>query len=201
MTPYKFATCFIFTKKTLIVRNFIFLIPAFLSITIIITSCKKQPVDQLSLLPAATQTGANTFGCLVNGKAFLPKKSFSVIARTDLSCFYSNTENGYVFNIGASRDLGSGSSDVVGIATDSLKISEGETINLTKAFTPTLAFGDYAINVSSYTTNASATGELTITHLDMIKQIVSGTFQFNAVSKSGDTVKITNGRFDVHYKP
>ena len=163
-------------------------------------SCKKQPVDQLSLLPPATQTGANTFGCLVNGKAFVPRKSFSLIVRTDLKCTYDYTEHGYVFNISASRDLDGGSEDVVGIATDSLKISEGETLSLTKYFTPGQAFGAYAVNLSSYTTNADATGQLTITHLDTIKQVVSGTFQFNAVSKGGDIVKITNGRFDMNYK-
>ena len=77
-------------------------------------SCKKQPVDQLSLLPPATQTGANTFGCLVNGRAFLPKKG--LFSHTDLECFYVDTKRGYVFNIGASRDLGDGSGDDIGIA-------------------------------------------------------------------------------------
>ncbi|MDP3665037.1 MAG: hypothetical protein Q8R50_00025, partial [Sediminibacterium sp.] len=37
-----------------------------------IISCKKS-VNQLSLLPPITNTGANTFGCLVNGVAMLPK--------------------------------------------------------------------------------------------------------------------------------
>ena len=37
-----------------------------------IISCKKS-VDQLSLLPPITNTGANTFGRLVNGIAMLPK--------------------------------------------------------------------------------------------------------------------------------
>ena len=162
-------------------------------------SCKKQPVDQLSLLPPATQTGANTFGCLVNGKAFVPRKSFSLIVRTDLKCTYGYTEHGYLFGIGASRDLDNGSSDVVDITTDSLKISEGEVIPLTKEFTPAMASGGYDLNLSFYTTDANATGQLTITHLDTVKHIVSGIFQFNAVSKGGDTVKVTNGRFDVHY--
>ena len=162
-------------------------------------SCKKQPVDQLSLLPPATQTGANTFGCLVNGKAFLPRSGSSLIVRKNFACTYSYTENGYVFNVGASRDLGGGSSDDVGIATDSLKIGEGETLSLTKYFTPGQAFGAYDLNLSSYTTNANTTGQLTITHLDTVKHIVSGIFQFKAVSKGGDTVKVTNGRFDVHY--
>jgi hypothetical protein len=31
------------------------------------------------------------------------------------------------------------------------------------------------------------------------KGIASGTFWFTAVNDKGDTVKVTNGRFDVHY--
>jgi hypothetical protein len=131
-------------------------------------------------------------------QSIFTKKSFSVIARTDLRRTYSNSVNGYAFNIGASRDLGHGSLDRVGISTDSLKIREGETLPLTK-YSPDLASGEYDLNLSSYSTNANATGQLTITHLDTINQVVSGTFQFKAVSKIGDTVKITNGRFDVHY--
>ena len=33
--------------------------------------CKK---NELNALPPETQVGANTFGCLVNGKAWVPKK-------------------------------------------------------------------------------------------------------------------------------
>jgi hypothetical protein len=111
------------------------------------------------------------------------------------------SSNGPVFYITAGRDLRDGSADDVGIATDSLKISDGKTLPLTKSLTPGMAAGFYGINLMSYQTNANATGELTITHLDTINLIVSGTFQFKAVSKGGDTVRITNGRFDVHYKP
>ena len=35
-------------------------------------SCKKDNKNE-DQLPPATQTGANTFGCLVNGKVFVPK--------------------------------------------------------------------------------------------------------------------------------
>ena len=39
-----------------------------------ITCCKKtDSLDaELAKLPPITQTGANTFGCLVNGKAYIP---------------------------------------------------------------------------------------------------------------------------------
>ena len=44
--------------------------------TLLGASCKKtntpSPTDQL---PPTTQTGANTFGCLVNGKVYVPKGS------------------------------------------------------------------------------------------------------------------------------
>ena len=35
-------------------------------------SCKKENKNE-DQLPPATQTGANTFGCLVNGKVWIPK--------------------------------------------------------------------------------------------------------------------------------
>ncbi|MEO7801559.1 MAG: hypothetical protein ABIR81_06155 [Ginsengibacter sp.] len=52
-------------------RPYIVLIFCFFLIT---ASCKKNntPTDE-DQLPPATQTGANTFGCLINGKVWLPK--------------------------------------------------------------------------------------------------------------------------------
>ena len=41
----------------------------FLTFTLI--NCTKS--DDQDQLPPATQTGANTFGCLINGKVFIPK--------------------------------------------------------------------------------------------------------------------------------
>lgn len=184
-------------------KNLIFSILAFSSIFFLSVSCKKQPVDQLSLLPPATQTGANTFGCLVNGRAFIPKTKGLLTGGGGGAPIQSQymliSANGTVFYIAARRDIDNGSADGVDVSTDSLKISEGEILPLTKSFTPGRAAGFYGINLTSYQTNTNATGQLTITHLDTIKQIVSGTFYFNAVSKVGDTVRITNGRFDVHY--
>ena len=55
-------------------RTFL-LICSLLFITLTANKCKKDktpenPVDQL---PPETQIGANTFGCLVNGKVYIPK--------------------------------------------------------------------------------------------------------------------------------
>ena len=54
--------------------------------------------------------------------------------------------------------------------------------------------------IYTYSTSANVSpGQLTITFLDNQKQIISGTFYFNVLDHNGDTVKITNGRFDMHY--
>lgn len=55
---------------------------------------------------------------------------------------------------------------------------------------------------ADYITSPTATGQLTITRLDSVAKIVSGTFEFTAQKVQGEgpeTVQITNGRFDLHY--
>jgi len=53
--------------------------------------------------------------------------------------------------------------------------------------------------ITSYVTNSKVSGQLIITKFDQSNQIISGNFYFNAVDFSGDTVKITDGRFDMLY--
>jgi hypothetical protein len=57
--------------------------------TFTLSCCNKgddeQPKTELEKLPPATQTGANTAGCLVNGVAFLPKGYFTT---GNLICYY-----------------------------------------------------------------------------------------------------------------
>jgi hypothetical protein len=177
----------------------------FLSLVLLSASCNKRgvaPQSELSKLPAATQTGANTFGCLVNGKAFLPNGN--IFAGPALQCNYINLNGGNYFLISAS----SKSYPIVyavAVRTDSLTISQGQTTQLTGYNIEGEADGDYSIfnppaYIYSYYTNKTVTGQLTITKLDPAKQILSGTFSFTAVDASrGDTVKVTDGRFDMYY--
>jgi len=110
-------------------RKFIFLFISLASLLFFLSanSCKKhKDVDPLSQLPPETQTGANTFGCVVNGKAFLPKgPSISPI----LFCYYqflnNSSDHGYFFGLAGSDK--SNSDDVwgIGLYTDSLQIHTG----------------------------------------------------------------------------
>src|SRR5574337_793597 len=68
-------------------------------------------------LPPITQTGANTFGCYVNGKLWLPKGYKGTSSNLDLS--YDPTFMGGAFNIGTYR-VDNNLTQYIIIASDSL---------------------------------------------------------------------------------
>lgn len=153
----------------------------------------KNPIDQL---PPATQIGANTVGCLVDGKAILPK---GYIPSGNPVCDYINGKD---FFIGFSQSKGNEflSVDVISY-NKSLVV--GETYQL-KEYGADANFGEYRtvyndIEETRFTTNATINGELKIAYHNIDKGILSGTFWFDAISKDGKIVKIREGRFDMHY--
>lgn len=186
-------------------KIFFILFVAGLFFSLTSNSCRKHRRDiqsEESKLPPQTQTGANTFGCLINGKAFLPKGSG--LAGPVLSCYYiqnTPTEQGYF--LGLSAGDFSNTSDVfgIGIYTDTLQVSVGAH-NLSDT-----AKGNYyglysKVNYpesSKYYTTSRDPGIFTITRFDEQSQIISGTFNFNVLTKTNDTLKVTDGRFDMHY--
>ncbi len=169
------------------------------------SSCKKQPdalpQAEIDKLPAATQTGANTFGCLVNGQAFLPHSSSFLTG--SYQCNYIYTNGGYYLTVKASNDSNNDYNVALVLGTTMLDIHEGQTLKLEGYNVIGKAFGSYGIitgSVLSYETSSFVTGQLYISKFDQIKQIVSGTFSFNAVNASKpDTIHITDGRFDMKY--
>ena len=163
-------------------------------------SCKKEVTDANGL-PPATQTGANTFSCLINGKVYIPGNTslFNAPIQSD----YIHFGGGYHFRLvgtyGHSTSITS-----IGIFTESLNLVEGESIKLSSDSSNTsgIAYAHRTIGLIVYHTQLPRySGSLLITHLDTINQIVSGTFWFNVITfdSSNDTITVTNGRFDVHY--
>lgn len=167
-------------------------------------SCKKKTEDStdISLLPAATQTGANTAGYLINGQALLPKAP-PYSGNSVYQCNYIYTKGDYFFTLAFDDETDNANIKDVIIATDSLAIAEGQTYNLKNVFLPRNASGSYVVfnnaGINEYNTNTTVTGQLHITRFDQSKQIVSGTFYFDAINKSGDIMHVTDGRFDMQY--
>ena len=75
----------------------------FVTITFLLSCCNKNdddtPTNPLEQLPPATQTGANTFGCLLDGELFLPSGGFN-----SLDCVYQLINGERYFNLQGNRD-------------------------------------------------------------------------------------------------
>ncbi|MCC8425347.1 hypothetical protein [Mucilaginibacter sp. UR6-11] len=165
-------------------------------------SCKKKSVAPLSKLPAATQTGANTFGCLINGAAFTPHTKSFLNSAFQANYVYYN--GGYNLLVSASNDSNTDYVKGVFLQTTNLAVTEGQTLSLENYNQNGKAFAVYGIFYNlqppnQYQTTDKVSGQLHITKFDQTRQIISGTFFFDAINGKGETVHITDGRFDMKY--
>jgi hypothetical protein len=158
-------------------------------------NCKKNNTPPEDQLPPATQTGANTFGCLVNG-----------VVLTNIG--YDGNNSNYRLFVDPTFQNGS-----FQIRVYSFKNSKYEKININSNDINNEGtfdvignngplFVDYNNENGSCNFNQSSTcylkGRLKITRYDILNGIFSGTFQFNMKDPnfSCDTIRITDGRFD-----
>jgi len=155
-----------------------------------------------SQLPEATQVGANTAGCLVNGEVLLPQ---GVVIGANLVCFYQLINGEYFFSLG----YGDNTNDPlkgINVFTSIIQLEEGETYILQNPDDNTISGGggEYSLfssfsNPIEYNTNSTYSGELTITRLDTSNSIISGTFWFDAVNTNDEVIEVREGRFDMQY--
>lgn len=174
-----------------------------LSFILLSSSCRKNksgnPVDQL---PPETQTGANTFGCLIDGQVFKPKGG--TIGAPVLTAGYQLLIGGYHLSVGATDRSNSTKSTTVIIGADSVKLNIG-TYSLSKYRVKGFLGGGVVYSEDNqlpkrYYTNNIQVGQVVIKKMDEINQIISGTFWFDAIdTNSNKTVQIRDGRFDLQY--
>lgn len=163
---------------------------------IVFSSCKKSntPVlTELEKLPPITQTGANTFGCLLNGKAWLPKDNFGQPTfELDVDPTFGNG----IFVLSAVRyETGSNSTSfsIGSVACTNSGNYNIELPNQNFSYSSTLLGCSFTHNSN----NVYRKGSFTITRYDLANRIFSGTFDFTIYKQGcGDTLYFTNGRFD-----
>jgi hypothetical protein len=162
-----------------------------LSLCVLLSGCCKkdtpQPLDQL---PAATQEGKNTFGCLLNGQAWTPK---GYNGTSNYSVSYDPTFNGGSFDIAVYR-LDKNNNQYLYIYSDGINVIG--TYSLTDPLKGASTFIDDNQCTYDRSNTIYRKGTLTITQLDLNKGIISGTFEFTLAKPGCDTIRVTNGRFD-----
>src|SRR5690625_4718193 len=136
------------------------------------------PTAPVDLLPPATQIGANTVGCLVNGEVFLPKGGG---LSGNKNCFYQFVDEGYHFGLQLTNKTGNDTKSV-SLFTRNENIVEGNTyiLNVNRFVDIEGRGAGYShrnfnegIEKLHYTTS-EVTGEMTITKLDFENNIISG---------------------------
>jgi hypothetical protein len=149
--------------------------------------CKDDPAPKTELekLPLATQEGKNTFGCLVNGKAWVTETSIDAAAVYQLG----------ILQIYATLNDKTSDDSMSFFAFGDRSI---EVLNLAQNPNAGVGFTYQQANCT-YLENDTIKGTLSITKLDEAQLIISGTFEFSTVVSGCDTLKITEGRFDLTY--
>jgi len=181
-------------KITMRITNNAFLV-ALLCVTLAVSGCRKA-VDQL---PPATQTGTNTFGCLINGKAWIPTGGGAFSGINPTSGGFFGEPNGsvsiYIKAYGEDDDVAIYLKNIT--AEGRYDLNKNTSI-MPAAVLPEASYGMYDIMYDpEFVTDSLHTGAVTITHADRNTGIVSGTFEMTLSQKNtGHVLRITNGRFD-----
>ena len=158
------------------------------------SSCNKDDnnCQGIDCLPPATQTGAGTFGCLVNGVPYVDNRGF-------FNCFYQLVDGEYYFGIGSTLDFGS--IQQIAVLSYEKEINTGIEIELDDRNNGNF-FSEVSFNClcPNGVTGEQADGKIKFTKLDFDSNIVSAIFEFTITDPStGKVYEITEGRFDTYF--
>jgi hypothetical protein len=162
----------------------------FCFLMLLFASCKKEVTE----LPEATGTGANTFGASVNGKLWKPA-GFGIVPTAQI--LEAHYEPGRAIMISA-RNFASSPKEseftirLAGVVKPGVYPLTGDSENwayyVERKITPT----------GEWRTNGQYNGSVTITTTDTVNRIISGTFAFQAASLYNEApLTVTDGRFDI----
>lgn len=156
--------------------------------------CKKERLTK------ATQNGANTFSCKIDGKVFVAKVVYSVPTMPGLSASYSlNTKKFEIYAIEPRDKSENGLTRDVNIEIYDPK--QGTNLLNSKDLGQ-VVISEYNQLDRYYLTSNTINGSVTITKFDTSTHVISGSFSFRATHRTNPNsiIKITDGRFDITYK-
>lgn len=170
-----------------------------ITITIVICSCRKTPPE--NVLPPITESGKHSLGFILNGEPWVPydrgnhEKNELPLAQV--------SDHG--LKITATRiDEENSCRNWFCIEVSNQQIEEGSFQLTNKACTSpyqSFYYGEKKHQIGEhYKMDDSALNELIIRKIDQEQRFISGTFSFRAISPQQDTIKVTNGRFDLRYE-
>jgi hypothetical protein len=167
-------------------RHYLILILFLLSMP----SCKKEDVEK-NELPPITQAGKNTFGCYVNGQLWVPAVQHP-FERKITPVF------GTWIRLDVQRYLTKDASDLQFLK---LFMNPEESNTTQKLLIPENAGISYENHISNCLyigeEGDRAEGYVTVTKFSLTEKILAGTFEITIYKNNCETLKFTEGRFDI----
>jgi hypothetical protein len=180
----------------------------------LLTSCSEESnSNPESQLPPITQTGANTFGCLIDGKLVKPRDGSGSIGGSNVGASfyggYPNATDYYELDI---RDLKSNKTSKILIHMQNVHLlgAGNYIINESNGMSSIDGYNHNYIHCRVFDQNTNSyqfyrsfenSGVLIITKYDFYNRVISGTFscQVKNSANATDIIEITNGRFDIKW--
>ena len=168
------------------------------SLFLLAAACTKEddsPADPLDELPPATQVGANTFGCLIDGVPFVNQGGGN--AARDVSGSYQTMPYELLSVVGKELNLDPEDFLSRSVLFRSNNIDEG-------IVTPDFSQYSYMYRNATaddrYYIDSTKQYRYEIIFHDASRNVVAGIFENTSYCPAtGDTIHITDGRFDVIY--
>lgn len=178
-----------------------------LLLSLLLTQCswllpKKEAQPEL---PPPTQEGKNTFGCYLNGKSWAPKGRLG-FGKSSLKMNIDPSFRGGHLSVIAYWYEEGKVDQKISFYVDSIPKYGAATYPFSCVVSGPYIDGGSA----SFTDDLSAcqyyycnddsrivSGHCTVTRYDLVGRVVSGTFEFTLAKPGCDTVRVTDGRFDL----
>jgi len=169
-----------------------------------LSGCIKKSLT-LQDLPPATTIGANTFGCLIDGTGFEPLQFYYLgFTKVYSNDSLPNTKKFFIGGLNSiqspNRTLNLSASGIVFHAGDQIPIQTAQIKHAVSAVYYLYGTGFQQTQVVDiFKSTNSSSNILSISKLDTLHRILSGTFSFDMVDSLGKVSQIREGRFEILY--
>ncbi|WP_296619882.1 hypothetical protein [Marivirga sp.] len=148
------------------------------------------PQEELAKLPPITATGENTFGCLVNGRAFLPKQGFLGANALDGYINKGNTFALQAINVNESYNL----------TIYEQRMDIGSASIILGDINCDLICDEVNFRHNDVKYDIVSNGIIEFHLIDTINSIMAGTFDIILLEKENNQkIELTEGRFDIKF--